>query len=72
MLITSKDILVKLEQIEKTLLQHDGRMIRHEELTRLASRFDSRLVHFGLLRPISLKRPPMPDGLFSLYQPITN
>jgi phage regulator Rha-like protein len=31
LLLTHKDILIKLEQIEKTLLQHDGRMTRHEE-----------------------------------------
>jgi hypothetical protein len=31
MLLTHKDILVKLEQIEKTLLQQDVRMNKHEE-----------------------------------------
>lgn len=30
MVLTHKDILVKLEQIEKTLLQHDTRMNEHE------------------------------------------
>jgi len=31
MLLTYKDILVKLEQIEKTLIQQDTRMNEHEE-----------------------------------------
>jgi ORF6N domain-containing protein len=35
MLLTHKDILVKLEQIEKTLLQHDSRMDRHEDQIQL-------------------------------------
>jgi hypothetical protein len=35
MLLTHKDILVKLEKIEKTLLQHDGKMNKHEEQIQL-------------------------------------
>ena len=35
MLLTHKDILVKLEQIEKTLLQHDTRMNKHDEQIQL-------------------------------------
>jgi hypothetical protein len=31
MLLTHKDILVKLEQVEKQLLQQDARMNKHEE-----------------------------------------
>jgi len=48
MLLTHKDILVKLEQIEKTLLQQDVKMDKHEE--------DIQII-FGALKKL-LNPPP--------------
>jgi hypothetical protein len=52
MLLTHKDILMKLEQIEKTLLHHDVRTNKHEEQIQLIFQALKQL-----LNPPALPRP---------------
>jgi hypothetical protein len=52
LLLTHKDILVKLEQVEKTLLKQDTRMNKHEE--------DIQMIFAALKELLNLPREPRP------------